>query len=68
MCSNIRDHKFMHTHTQLVVTTNEKPKIDTHTQKRKESKHNSKYSHQITTEKSKTTRNKKELQKQPQNN
>ena len=31
-----------------MVTTNQKSTIDTHTQKKKESKHNTKYSHQIT--------------------
>ena len=34
----------------LMVTANQKSIIDTHTQKRKESKHNTKDSHQITRE------------------
>ena len=46
----------MHTHVHillyrnLMVTTNQKSIIDTHTKKRKESKHNIKDSHQITRE------------------
>ena len=40
----------------LMVTANQKSIIDTHTQKRKESKHNTKDSHQITREKSKRRR------------
>ena len=31
-----------------MVTTSQKSTIDTHTKKKKESKHNTKYSHQIT--------------------
>ena len=52
-----------------MVTTNQKSIIDTHTKKRKESKHNAKDSHQITREENKRKeRNNKELQKQPPNN
>ena len=49
---------------------NHKPKIieDTHTKKRKESKHNTKDSHQITREDNKRRRKEKQLQKQPENN
>ena len=50
-----------------MVTTNQKSTIDTHTKERKEPKH--KNSHQITIKRTKEEeRNKKELQKQPQNN
>ena len=50
-----------------MVTTNQKSVIDTHT-KRKEPQNNTKDSHQNTGDETKTRRNKKELQKQPQNN
>ena len=36
-----------------MVTTNQKSTIDTHTKKKKESKHNTKVSHQITREENK---------------
>ena len=49
----------------FTVTTNHKPTKDTYTKKKKESKHNTKDSHQIT-EESKEERN-KELQKQENN-
>ena len=39
-----------------MVTTNQKSIINTHTQKRKESKHNTKDNHQITREESKRKR------------
>ena len=50
----------------LIVTTNQKSIIDTHTTKKKEPKHNTKDSHQITRNKRKR-KGKKDLQKQPQN-
>ena len=51
----------------LTVTANQKCIIDTQMKKRKESKHNTKDSHQITREENKEEeKNKKELQKQPQ--
>ena len=54
-------------YVNLMVTTNQKSTIDTHTKERKEPKH--KNSHQITIKRTKEEeRNKKELQKQPQNN
>ena len=52
----------------LMIATNQRPVIDTHTKKRKESKHNTKDSNQIKREESKRRRNKKELQKQHENN
>ena len=42
----------------LLVATNQKSIIDTHTKKRKESKHNTKDRHQITREESKRKRKK----------
>ena len=53
-----------------MATTNQKSTIDTHTQKEKESKHNTKYSHQITRKerKKKGRKEKRKLQKQPENN
>ena len=36
-----------------MITTDQKSTIDTHTKKKKQSKHNSKHSHQITREKNK---------------
>ena len=50
-----------------MVTTSQKYVIDKHTKKKKESRHNSKDSHQITTEQ-REERGKKDLQKQIQNN
>ena len=50
----------------LMVTTNQKLIIDTQMKKRKESKHNTKDSHQILRERSKRTNN-QELEKQPEN-
>lgn len=49
----------------FIVTTNQKPTKDTYTKKKKESKQNTKDSHQIA-EESKEERN-KELQKQENN-
>ena len=43
----------------LMVTANQKPTIDTHTKKEKESKHNTKVSHQITREENKRGREEK---------
>ena len=56
-----------------MVTTNQKPIVDIHTKKKKESKHNTKDRHQITREENfsceeKEERKKKDLQKQIQNN
>ena len=51
-----------------MVTTNQESIIDKHTQKRKESKHNIKDSHQITREERKRRKGKKEPQKQSENN
>ena len=52
-----------------MVTTTPKPTIDTCTKKRKESKGNTKDSHQITKEESKRRRKEQnEIQKQPENN
>ena len=51
----------------LMVTTNQKSRIDTHTPKRKESKCSTKDSYQIT-KKEKEEEKKKDLQRQPQNN
>ena len=45
-----------------MVTTNQESIIDKHTQKRKESKHNTKDSHQIIREESKRKKEQKELQ------
>ena len=45
----------------LMVTTNQKPIIDTHMKKREEFKHNTKDSHQIIREVSKRRRKKQEL-------
>ena len=42
-----------------MVTTNQKSTIDTHTQKKKESKHNTKVSYQITREENKRGREEK---------
>ena len=49
-----------------MVTANQKSVIDIYTKKKKESKHNTKESHQITREENK--RRKENLQKQIQNN
>ena len=43
----------------LMVTANRKSTIDTHTKKKKESKHNTKVSHQITIEENKRGREEK---------
>ena len=51
-----------------MVTTNQKSIIDTHTKKRKGSKHSTKDSHKITREENRRRWNKKELQKQPPSN
>ena len=45
-----------------MITANRKFVIDTHTQKKKESKHNTKVSHQITREEYKTGREGKHIQ------
>ena len=50
-----------------MVTTNQKSIIYTYIQKRKESKHNTKDSHQIKGKRAKEEMNTNELQKQPQN-
>ena len=42
-----------------MVTTEQKSTIDTHTKEKKESKHNTKISHQITREENKRIREKK---------
>ena len=70
MCSNLRDHQlkiitYIQVVANIMVTTDKKFIIGTHT-RRKESKHNTKDSHQITREEKK--KNKNELQKQPENN
>ena len=57
----------------LMVTTNQKSVIDTHTKKKNESRHNTKDSHQIIREENQRRRKKereekKDLQKQVQNN
>ena len=53
----------------LMVTTNQKPIIDTHTQKKKECKYNIKDSHQIIKEKNlRREKKKKDLQKQVHSN
>ena len=51
-----------------MVTANQKSSIDTHTKKKKQSKHNTKAIHQITREENKRGREEKDLQKQIQNN
>ena len=51
-----------------MVTTNQKSIINTHTQKRKESKHNTKDNHLIVKEENKRTKEQKITTKQPQNN
>ena len=43
----------------LMITTNQKSTIDTHTKKKKESKHNTKISHQLTREENKRVREEK---------
>ena len=40
----------IYTHTYLTVTTNQKFMIHTHTEERKDSKHDTKNSHQVTRE------------------
>jgi len=52
----------------FMVTTNQKPIIDTQKIKRKEYKHNSRESHQLTRGRAKEERNGEELQKQSENN
>ena len=47
----------------LRVTTNQKSTIDTHTKKKKESKHNTKVSHQITREEKKNRKGRKKTYK-----
>ena len=51
----------------LVITIKQKSITDTHTKKRKTSKHKTKDSHPITREE-REEKGKKELQKQPENN
>ena len=56
MCSNLRDHQFkiiLYTYYYLMVTTNQKGILDTHTKRRKESKDSTKDGHQITEEENK---------------
>ena len=50
----------------LMVITNQKSKIDTNIKQKKEFKHNTKDSHQITREESKRRNEQKDLQKQLQ--
>ena len=64
MCLNLNDHKFKSsrynygsTYMNTMVTTNEKPTMDTQKTKRKEQKHTSKEIHQTTREKTKRRRN-----------
>ena len=52
----------------FMVTTNQKSIIDTHTEKKKESKHNTEDSHQTTREENKRRKKLKRHTKQPQNN
>ena len=47
----------------LMVTTEQKSTIDTHTKEKKESKHNTKISHQITREENKRGREEKRPRK-----
>ena len=48
-----------------IVTTNQKSTIETHTKKKKESKHNTKVSHQITREENKEDGRKKSTKTKP---
>ena len=52
----------------LMVTANLKSTIDTHTKRKKESKHNTKVNHHITEKRTKEEGKKKDLQKQIQSN
>ena len=64
MCSKLRDHHtYMLLCMNLMLTTKQKPIINTQTKKGEEPKPNTKDSHQILKEESKRKRN-KELQKQ----
>ena len=55
-------------HENITVTTNQKSTIDIHTKKKKESKHNTKDSHQITREGNKKGREEKQRTKRSKNN
>ena len=68
MCSNLRDQQLKTItyicrllYINLMVTTNQKRIIDTHTQKRMECKNNSKNNHQITREESKRRKRRQSL-------
>ena len=50
-----------------MVTTNQKPTIDTQKLKRKGHKHTTKENHQTTGKKQKEEMNREEIQKQPEN-
>ena len=65
MCLNLNDSQFKSsrdnygsTYMNPILTTNQKPTIDTQTPKRKESKHTTKENHQTTTGETKRRRNK----------
>ena len=61
-------HLYRWLYKNLMLTTNQKPVIDIRTKKKKESRYNTKDSHQIMREENKIRREKNVLQKQPQNN
>ena len=61
MCPKLRDHQLKIINENIMVTTNQKPVTDTHTKKRKESKHNTTDSHQITREESKRKEKEQEI-------
>lgn len=66
---NIKIYIYMlivYTHTHIMVLRNQKPTIDMHKVKTKEPIYNAKENHQTTREDTKR-REKKELQKQPEN-
>lgn len=56
--------RYTYIYTYLMVTINEKPKMDTQKIKRNKFKHNAKVIHQTTKDKLRKDRNRKELQKQ----
>ena len=73
MCFILEDHQFKTSrhnyrliYMNLIVTTNQKPTIDTQKTKRKEPEFDTKENHQ-TTRKEAKRRNREELQKQPEN-
>ena len=57
-------YMLLYPNLMVMVTANQKSTIDAHSKKKRESKHNSKFSHKRTKEEGK----KKDLQKQIQNN